>query len=305
MKFKKLLFLLPALSVIITSCSSDDQTPGSVVEPPVVVAPVPQKLFSFTPAYNLNIGISRYIESYEYDDKNRIVKINEGGPVFGVTYISEDLIEINQLSDVATGFKINSKRLIYLKDGRIELMVHNENYLSDITNQTKYVSADSTLFTYKNNYLSKVEMYRKTDYNPTYELSTKVEFEEHNGNIIKAHLVSMFEPMSYTVNYTYDTEPYVNGIDHIYQTPLQFSYYMLRGVLYDKIGKKSTNNIVKIDCDYHFQPVNHGISLKTMTIKRNLDSEKRLKELLFSGTSFDNENNLLEFKDATATFTYK
>ncbi|WP_409416965.1 hypothetical protein [Flavobacterium sp. PS2] len=305
MKFPKLLFFLPLMSVVITSCSSDDSKSDPVVAPPVIDL-ANQKLISFSYPYDPYIGIRRDDESYEYDNTNKIVKVKEGGYVYGITYVSPDLIEVNQLEDNLTGFKIISKRSIHLKAGSVESIINNEIFVSETNSEISSVSSDSTVFTYKNQYISKVESYRKSKYYPTYRLGQQVDFEEQNGNITKAVIKSVLAGTSYTINYTYDSDAYVKGSDYTYETPLLYSYYTLFSVLHNKFGKKSTNNIVKIDHEYTDSKPSPR-SFKTMTLRRILDSEKRLKEIVVSGTTFDDLKNYvgLDFKDAKGTFTYK
>jgi hypothetical protein len=305
MKFPKLLFFLPLMSVVITSCSSDDPISDPVVAPPVIDL-ANQKLISFSYPGDLYIGIRRDDESYEYDSTNKIVKVKEGGYVYGITYVSQDLIEVNLLEDNVSDFKVNSKRLIHLKAGSVESIVHNEIFVPETKNGISSFRSDSTVYTYKNQYISKVESYSKSKYYPTYELHQQVDFEEQNGNITKAVIKSVVAGTSYTINYTYDSDTYVKGSDYTYETPLLYSYFTLFSVLHDKFGKKSTNNIVKIDHEYTDSKPYHR-SFKTMTLKRTLDSEKRLKEIVVSGTTFDDLNNYvgLNFKEAKGIFTYK
>jgi hypothetical protein len=305
MKFPKLLFFLPLLSLVITSCSSDDSNSDLVViKPPVDLAN--QKLVSFSYAYDPYIGTSRPDEFYEYDNTNKIVKVKEGGDVYGVTYVNPDLIEVNQLEDLYTGLKVNSKRSIHLKAGSVESIVHDEILVYDNKDEIFSVNSDSTVYMYKNEYLSNVKSYSKNNYYPSYRLVKQVDFEEHNGNITKAVIKSVLAETSYTINYTYDSDAYVKGSDYTYETPLFYSYYTLYSILQDKFGKKSTNNIIKIDHQYT-NSAPSARSFKTMSLKRTLDTEKRLKEIIISGTTFDDIKNYvgLDFKDAKATFTYK
>lgn len=272
----------------------------------MVVAPVPQKLVSYDYPYHENIGIRRDKETYEYDSNNKIVKVTEGGYAYGITYVSADLIEINQLEDNLTGYKVNSKRLVHLKDGYVESIVNTEIIVSETKDEVFSASSDSTVFTYKNKYISKSETYRKNKYYPVYQITQQADFEEQNGNITKATIKTLYPETTYSINYTYDTEPYVNGSDYTYETPMLYSYYTLYSILHDKMGKKTTNNIVKLDHVYtDFKP--YSMSFKTMTLKRNLDTEKRLKEIVISGTVFDGVtgDKTLEYKDAKGTFTFK
>jgi hypothetical protein len=306
MKIKKLLFFLPVLSLVITSCSSDEPTPEPVVEPPVVVAPVPQKLVSYDYPYHENIGIRRDKETYEYDSENRIAKVSFGGAAFGITYVSSDLIEVNQLEDNLTGYKVNSKSSIHLKEGSVELIVKREIIVSETKEEVFSVSTDSTVFTYKNKYLSKTQTYQKNNYFPVYRVINQADFEEQNGNITKATVKLLYPETTYIIDYTYDTEAYVNGSDYTYETPLIYSYNLWHFILHDKMGKKSTNNIIKMDHSY--PETKPGIrSFKTMTLRRKLDTEKRLQEIVISGTVFDGAtgDKTLEYKDAKGTFTYK
>lgn len=305
MKFPKLLFFLPLLSVAITSCSSDDSNADPVVVEPPVIDLKNQKLVSFSYPSHPYIGIVRDKESYEYDNENKIVKVKEGGFVYGITYVNSDLIEVNQLEDNITGVKINSKRSIHLKAGSVESIVNHQSNVNESNPEVVNTSSDSTLYTYKNQYISKVKIYSKNTFSPSYALVSEVNFEEQNGNITKAEVNLVRAKFSYTINYTYDADAYVKGSDYTYETPLLYSYNTLYSILQDKFGKKSTNNIVKIDHEYtNLAP--YPRSFKTMTLKRTLDTEKRLKEIIVSGTTFDDLKNYvgLDFKDAKATFTY-
>lgn len=306
MKFPKLLFFLPLLSLIITSCSSDDSNTDPVVIEPPVIDLTNQKLVSFSYPNDPYIGIIRDKESYEYDSTNKIVKVKEGGYVYGVTYVNPDLIEVNQLEDNLTGLKVNAKTSIHLKAGSVESIVHNEIIVYDDKDQIFSAASDSTVYMYKNEYLSNVKSYSKNKYYPSYRLVNQVDFEEHNGNITKAVTKLVLADISYTINYTYDSDAYVKGSDYTYETPLLYSYYTLYSVLHDKFGKKSSNNIIKIDHEYT-NSAPYPRSFKTMTLKRTLDTEKRLKEIIVSGTTFDDLKNYvgLDFKDAKATFTYQ
>lgn len=307
MKIPKLLFILPLISLVLTSCSSDGSTSDSdVVKPGVDINPANQKLVSFSFPYDPYIGIRRDDEFYGYDNTNKIVKVKEGGFVSEVIYKSPDLIEVNQLEDNITGIKINSKIAIHLKSGSIVSIVHNQISVDEIKNDIFSTSSDSSVYAYRNQYISKIKTYRKNDYNPTYRLDEQVDFEEQNGNVTKAVVQSILGGTSYTINYTYDSVAYVNGSDYTYETPLFYCYNTLASILHDKYGKKSVNNIVKMDFEYtNSKP--YPRSFKTMSLKRTLDTANRLKEIVVSGTTFDDLNNYvgLNFKDAKATFIYQ
>jgi len=306
MKFKKLLFLLPVFSVIITSCSSDDPSPEPVVEPPVVVAPVPQKLVSYEYPYHENMGLFRDKETYEYDNANRITKVSFGGAAFGITYVSADLIEVNQLEDALTGYKVNAKTSIYLKEGNVQLIVTKEITVYETKEEIFSTSTDSTVFTYNNKFISKSETYQKNNFFPVFRIIRQADFVEQNGNITKTTAKILYPETTYNIDYTYDTDAYVTGSDYTFETPMLYSYIFMYSILHDKMGKKSANNIVKIDHSYpEIRPSSR--SFKTMTLKRNLDTEKRLKEIVISGTVFDGVtgDKTLEYKDAKGIFTFK
>lgn len=286
MRFSKLPFILfSSICITITSCSSDEDSASDTLPvQPEVVNPANEKLVSVVYPFSNNIPYMMDKQTFEYDNLNRISKIKFTGFVYGVTYVNPDLIEINLLEDPIEGRKMVSKKTISLKDGNVTLIVDKKFDLIEATNESKNAETDSTLFSYSNKYLSKVQFYGKSvNWGNSYSLDKQFDFIEVNGNITQAKETSEYSGIT-EVNYSYDSNPYVNMGDMVYETPLYFgSVEGLHVFFKDKLGKKNVNNIAKVDFSYEKRS-NQFLGYRTIFFTRNLDKNGRLSEILLSGT---------------------
>lgn len=305
---KLLLFLLPFIFFTITSCSSDSGDSPTKPTPvqPEVINPANQKLVSIVYPRSMDIGYSRDPQTYEYDDLKRVNKISFSGWVYGVTYVNDNLIEIDMLDDPIAGFKQNSKRSLHLQNGDITLMVNSSFDVVEATKEVRSSSKDSVLFKYTNNYLSRLEYYGSSNNGKNYRLNRQVDYKIENGNVTQMKETG-YSGEVVEVNYTYDNSPYINMGDMIYETPFFYAFnYGMDIVVKDRIGKKSTNNVIKIDNIYkNYLP--QPTAFNSITLKRNLDEFGRLAEILMSGTTITevNSTNFKKFTDVKMSFIYK
>lgn len=305
---KLLLFLLPIIFFTITSCSSDSEDSPTKPEPekPEVINPANQKLVSIVYPQSMDIGYSKDPQTYEYDDLKRVNKVSFTGWVYGVTYVNENLIEVEMLDDPIAGLKQHSKRSFHLQNGNVALVVNSSYDIVESTKEVRAGTKDSILYKYTNNYLSRVEHYGSNNNGINYRLNRQVDFKIENGNVTQTKETG-YAGEVVEVNYTYDSNAYINMGDMIYETPLSYvNNFGMDIVVKDRLGKKSTNNIIKIDNIYKAylpQPT----SFNSITLKRNVDEFGRISEILMSGTTLTvlNSNNFKNFNDVKMSFIYK
>ncbi|WP_166924527.1 hypothetical protein [Flavobacterium poyangense] len=310
MRFLKLPFIFPFLILsTITSCSSDTDSP-STPDPvlPEVVNPANEKLVSVVYPFSSNIPYMMDKQDFEYDNLKRISKIALGGFVHGITYVNPDLIEINLLDDPIEGIKMQSKKTITLKDGNVVLIVDRKFDVYAAANEVRNSQTDSTLFSYTNKYLSKVQFYRKSvNWGNSYSLNKQVDFQQVNGNITQAKITEVKSGIGTVVNYTHDASPYMNMGDMVYETPLYYgSVEGLHIFFKDKLGKNNVNNITKAELSYE-KSLPGYFAYKTINFSRNVDKHGRLTEILLSGTTIKdiNETPAGNFINEKMSFIYK
>jgi hypothetical protein len=305
---KLLPFLLLFIFFTITSCSSDDNVSSTKPNPvqPEVINPASQKLISIDYPYSPDIVYSKDDQTYEYDDLKRVNKISYSGWVYGVTYLNENLVEINMLNDPFAGRRENSKQLLHLQNGNITLMVKSSFDVIELTNEVRNSQKDSVVFKYTNNYLSGLEEYQSRNNGKNYSLNRQVDYKIENANIIQMKETG-YSGEVVEVNYTYDNSPYIDMSDMIYETPFFYATKASKSIVTkDRIGKKSANNIIKIDFKYkNYLP--HRKAFNSIVLKTNLDKFGRLAEVLMSGTTKTevNSTNFENFTDVKTSFIYK
>lgn len=298
---KKLLFLIPFIFLTISSCSSDDSSPNPE---PEVVNPANQKLVSISYPSSMLLAYMRDGEQYGYDDSKRINKIISSSFSNGVIYVNDNLIEVDLLTENISNVDMAQKTSMYLKNNSIELSISNTISKRIDTGVIYRIDRDSTVYTYENEYISKVMLYHKTliQGDGKYRLEKQIESKVTNGNITQLKRTAFGEVI--ITNYTYDTNPNISMGEFAYETP----FFLIGGsnvIWKDKLGKKNTNNIIAIENEYTEIPFQK--SYKKINLKRNLDKYGRLSEILMSGSSItSNPNNTsTDFTDEKVIFKYE
>lgn len=302
MKFPKLLFLIPLIFLTISSCSSDDSSQDNE---PEVVNPTSQKLISVVYPSSQLMAYSMPREEYRYDNLKRINSILSPGYLNGVTYVNDNLIEADLLMENVSNFDIEQKVSMHLKNNIIEFSITNKIFRLTDTKAIYRVDRDSTVYTYENEYVSRVMIYHKTliQGDGKYRLENQIDSKVTNGNITELKRIEFGKVI--ITNYTYDTNPSISMGDLAYDTPLFLMGGLFNIILKDRLGKKSANNIIAIENTYEEIPFDK--SYKKINFKRNLDKYGRLSEILMSGSAItSNVNNVsTDFTDEKVIFKYE
>lgn len=302
MKFQKLSLLSLALIMLsLSSCSSDDSSKSDEKTDPVVVAPVEEKLVSITYPRSEKMAYSVDDEQFKYDDQKRV---NFIGYYLSVSYVNDELIETKTTGDDITNADLEEKTSIKLKNKNITSIIANRTY-KKLTGETSSVYRDSSVFSYENEYLSKIVTYAKLSVNGDgiYRLKRQLDFKVTAGNITQVKTTDTDKVV--ITNYTYDNTPNVLMGDFAYDTPVSLvrGYYILT---HDKLGKRNANNIIAMENVYTEAPLQ--ISYEKLTYKRVLDKSGRISEIWLSGNSITSNQAyypLTNFTDQKVVFQYK
>lgn len=305
---KKTLLLLIS-TITLFSCSKD--SPPNVAD--TNIDPNSENLFSIRYPYSQDLPYNRDPYKFEYDNSKRIVKYsisNSSTPyTIGITYVNPNLIETNLLEDGISNFDITAKSLYTLQNNKIQYAV-TKTIRKNVGSQLIYdTTIDSTLFSYDNNNIVKVETYsigRDSPDRPGYFLQYKIDYQLSNGNITKTIFTNgpySSSRLNYTSNFTYDNQPYIPFGEFAYETPISnFVNY----ILLDKFtGNKTVNNIVKVVKSYPIGFLEK--SFETINYTREVDQFGRLKNIFMSGNiinSGSNQNNS-SFTNQKIEFIYK
>lgn len=285
----------------LSSCSSDDSSKSDEKTDPVVVAPVEEKLVSITYPRSEKMAYSVDNEQFKYDDQKRV---NFIGYYLSVSYVNDELIEMKTTGDDITNADLEEKTSIKLKNKNITSIIANRAY-KKLTGETSSVYRDSSVFSYENEYLSKIVTYakRSVDGDGIYRLKRQLDFKVTAGNITQVKTTDTDKVV--ITNYTYDNTPNVLMGDFAYDTPVSLvrGYYILT---HDKLGKRSANNIIAMENVYTEAPLQ--ISYEKLTYKRVLDKSGRISEIWLSGNSITSNQAyypLTNFTDQKVIFQYK
>ncbi|TCN59395.1 hypothetical protein D0809_05745 [Flavobacterium circumlabens] len=301
MKFQKLSLLPLDLMVFsLYSCSSDDSSESD--QEVVIVTPAEEKLVSVSNPSGSNMAYMQDKQEFKYDDQKRV---NLVGYYFSISYVNDELIETKTLGDDVSNADIETKSSITLKNKNITSIISNTVY-KRTTGETYSIERDSTVYSYENEYISKIVHYQKRSItgDGKYRLERKMDFQVTNGNITQVKTNDPYNGIVVT-NYTYDNTPNILMGDFAYETPLS----LVRGyniLMHDKLGKRSANNIVTMENVFTETPFQ--ICYEKISYKRVLDKSGRIKEILLSGNSITSNAAyypLGNFKDEKVIFEYK
>ncbi|MFH6989207.1 hypothetical protein ACHRVW_15815 [Flavobacterium collinsii] len=308
MKFKKLLLLfLPLIFFSIVSCSSDSENPEPTIKDPEVIDPVTKKVSTVKYSYDGGHPLQYILTEvkHEYDNLNRISKISVGGWIYSVTYVSADIIKINLIEDASAGYKEYSEKTVKLKNGDVTTIIERSSYVNESTNEASGLKIDSTNYAYSDRYLSKIQYYSSKDNGKSYSLGGQIDFQVTDGNITQVKRTNISIGNVCITKYKYDNSAYVNFGDINFETPIFCASGVFATFFYDKLGKKSKNNIVDIEFDNNEDIVYmFGYTyFKNISIKRNLDKSGELNEILMSGTTYRYSKNGPTITTSTKTFS--
>jgi len=307
MKFLKLTSLL-AFLLLFFSCSSDDTGNGPAIE--VLNSRIASIDF---PEDQSLLNVYSDV-AFEYDDQNRITKITPivPGPIYGISYPSADIIELEVLEGFLTNANVTSKSIVKLQNDKVQHIV-TDVFFESVDGAIERVSKDSTVFSYQNNYISSMKSYRKIATNmplpETYSLVSDIEYLVENGNIVETiSNISMmnldgeiYEEFVKTSTYTYDNTAQIPFGNVIYEG-IVYLGYGFDFILKDKMGQQNTNNIMSVassyatDFDYD--------AYETINFERTIDETTgNLQEIVMSGTI--TPGTILSHPDFVPTFTNK
>lgn len=294
MKFLKLLLL--AFLFLNYSCSSETE---EEVESPKKIN---NKLVSIS--YPKDTGSYMMDRTfYEYNTSGQINKISFYGNSYNVIYVSENLIELNLIKDNILNAEIKETIYINLKNNSVQNSVTHTVFKA--LNYTQY-SKDSIAYIYKNDYPYKVNYYTKMgDKNPisnNYELIKSITLTVEDGNITKA--ITTEGKTTKVSTYTYDNNSHINLGEFTYEMPLGLDFKHI--LIHDKLGKKSTNNIVSVKNTFK-TPFELVPEYKTIDYTRVLDSHNRLIEISISGKTISTHSGYpssVSFTDKSGIFSY-
>ncbi|WP_264529660.1 hypothetical protein [Flavobacterium sp. N502540] len=301
MKFQKLPLLPLALIVLsLYSCTSEDSPTSGEITDPVVINPAEQKLVSIAYPSSSNLAYMMDKQEFKYDNSKRI---NIIGSYLSVSYVGDDLIETKTLGDNVSNADIENKTSIVLKNKNVATIISNTVF-KRTTGETYSIERDSTVYSYANEYISKILSYHKkfVDGDGKYRLQRQLDFQVTAGNITQVKVAEYGEIV--VSNYTYDSTPNILMGDIAYETPLS----LIRGhniLLHDKLGKRNVNNVVSMENVFKETPFQK--SYKTVNYRRNVDKYGRISEIVLSGSCVTSNplNTATNFTDEKVIFEYK
>lgn len=298
MKFK--IFSLLSLTIVLLSlsaCSSEDSPESNE---PETIDPAAQNLVSITFPTSANMAYMSDKQEFKYDDKKRINLI---GSYYSITYVNDDLIETKNLGDDISNADLENKTSITLKNKNISLVISNTVFRRT-TGEVYSIERDSTVYSYDNEYISKIVRYHKMsiDGDGKYYLDKQIDFTVTDGNITQVKTLEYGDVV--VSNYIYDSEPNIFLGDMAYETPV-FKVDGYQIITQDKLGKRNKNNVISMENVFPETPFQK--SYKTVNFKRNLDKFGRISEIIISGscvtsnplnfaTDFTNEKIIFEYK---------
>lgn len=298
MKFK--IFSLLSLTIVLLSlsaCSSEDSPESNE---PETIDPATQNLVSITFPTSANMAYMSDKQEFKYDDKKRINLI---GSYYSITYVNDDLIETKNLGDDISNADLENKTSITLKNKNISLVISNTVFRRT-TGEVYSIERDSTVYSYDNEYISKIVRYHKMsiDGDGKYYLDKQIDFTVTDGNITQVKTLEYGDVV--VSNYIYDSEPNIFLGDMAYETPV-FKVDGYQIITQDKLGKRNKNNVISMENVFPETPFQK--SYKTVNFKRNLDKFGRISEIIISGscvtsnplnfaTDFTNEKIIFEYK---------
>ncbi|WP_202703281.1 hypothetical protein [Flavobacterium sp. UGB4466] len=301
MKFQKLPLLPLALMVLsLYSCTSEDSPTSGEITDPAVINPAEQKLVSIAYPSSNNLAYMMDKQEFKYDNSKRI---NVIGSYLSVSYVGDDLIETKTLGDNVSNADIENKTSIVLKNKNVTSIISNTVF-KRTTGETYSIERDSTVYSYANEYISKILSYHKksVDGDGKYRLQRQLDFQVTAGNITQVKTAEYGEVV--VSNYTYDSTPNILMGDIAYETPLS----LIRGyniLLHDKLGKRNVNNVVSMENVFKETPFQK--SYKTVNYRRNVDKYGRISEIVISGSCVTSNpfNTATNFTDEKVIFEYK
>ncbi|GIQ60037.1 hypothetical protein Flavo103_31730 [Flavobacterium collinsii] len=308
MKFKKLLLLfLPLIFFSIVSCSSDSENPQPTTKDPEVIDPVTKKISTAKYSYDGGHPLPYILNEvkHEFDNLNRISKISVDGWIYGVTYVSSDIIKINLIEDPVAGYKNYSEKTLKLKNGDVTTIIERSSSLNESTNEAFGAKIDSVTFAYSDRYLSKIQYYSSKDNGKSYTLGGQFDFQVTDGNITQLKRTNISIGNVNIMKYKYDNSTYINFGDINFESPIFCVSGAFATFFHDKLGKKSKNNIVDIEFDNN-EDIVYMIGytyFKNISIKRNFDKSGELNEILMSGTTYRYSKNGPTTTTTTKTFS--
>lgn len=219
--------------------------------------------------------------TFEYNEANQIELMRYPGLLFEVSFMMDNVIEIDLLEENVSNLEIETNKKIFLSNNVVQNIVTS---IVEVGLGFTGYSKDSISYTYVNNYPSKIEYYSKASTTtpiPTdYVLYRQKDFTVSNGNIIKA--VTTEGEVIKEGNYTYDNEAHIKFGEISYEMPLGLDVESI--LIHDKFGTPNTNNIISLTNDFE-APFELGPEYKTINYTRTVNSNNRLTEISISGES--------------------
>lgn len=281
------------------SCGKHDESdiPGTATKPQNQIF-----LSNLETFYGSNVPIREDPVSFKVDSLNRISEISYYVTTHTVSYPDSNLITCHSNGTVSNSY-IDQTTDIYLKNNKVKKICKNQvQKYPDHT--TRFMESDSIIFTYNSdNHLTQIDFFAKLLESSLYFLDKVYEYTYENGNVTKLSKTRYGDET--TLNYSYDNLPNIDYGEYAPDMPFRFDYYY--PLIYNKLGKRNINNIIKATYTYtdptstlglyHFDYINY---------ERDVNSYGLLIAIKTSGHMTSNDlKTTMTYNDGKISFTYR
>jgi len=291
---KKIIFLIILIATCF-SCGKNDDTE-------VPTKPTIQHKLSLSKLeIFFGTGINEFIDpvSFKVDSLNRISTISYSGIKHTMSYPDSSLIIFRNV-DGTTG-DVMDISYIHIESNKVKKIC---KYPYDKNGKKQTMPDDSILFTYNNNNnLIRIDYLTRYIRSGNYDLEESYEYTYENGNITK---LNRDEFGTKTIlNYSYDNQTNINNYgEYAPDMPFLFDYYYYP-LIYDKLGKRNANNIVKVTYTYPNAPSDIR-NFDYINYERVLDSNGLLSAIKMTGQRALNDlTSSTTYNDGKISFTYQ
>ena len=291
---KKIIFLIILIATCFSCGKNDD--PEVPTKPTIRHKLSLSKLETF---YGTGINAFRDPVSFKVDSLNRISTISYSGIKHTMSYPDSSLIIFRNV-DGTTG-DVMDISYIHIESNKVKKIC---GYCFNQNDKMRAMSTDSILFTYNsNNNLMRIDHLKRFINSTTYWLANSYEYTYESGNITK------FIRIQYTfktiLNYSYDNQTNINNYgEYAPDMPFMFDYYYYP-LIYDKLGKRNVNNIVKVTYTYPNAPSDIR-NFDYINYERVLDSNGLLSAIKMTGQrALDDLTSSTTYNDVKVSFTYQ
>lgn len=281
--------------LLICSCKNNDEPKGST-------NPQIQHKLSLSNQetfYGTNVNTMQDPVSFRSDSLNRISEISYYVFKHTISYPNPNLITCHSDASNANAH-IDETTNIYLENNAVNKICKKQ--INKYPDHTKFMESDSILFTYNSgNNLIRIDFFEKLSESYPYELKKVYEYTYENGNITK--LTRTEYGVTTILNYSYDNKPNIDYGEYAPEMPLNFDYYY--PLIYNKLGKRNTNNIIKTTYTYPVAPTATW-NFDYTNYERILDSNGLITAIKISGQLISSDlKTTTTYNDGKVSFTYQ